>query len=204
MTGCEPITDRTAKEVADLFRAEAPALFRRARVLTRGDRDAAEDLVQEVFAAAAIENWDTVGALGDEDRRRWLFTVLMHKAVDRWRTEKRMLLDPFVLDSELTSQTMDGDPATLTLGSITIEQIWKEMKIMPPAQYRVAYLGWACGWTTREISGALGIAESTVRVHRRNAVQALRSLVVPLLDYDADEPTTTSVDEDGGRGGRDE
>lgn len=187
MTGRESIPDRAVKDVEALFRAEAPALFRRARVLTRGDRHAAEDLVQEVFEAAAIKNWDTVGTLGDEDRRRWLSTVLLHKAVDRWRTEKRTLLDPCILDSELTSQTMDGDPATLALRSITVEQIWKEMKIMPPAQYRVAYLDWACGWTTREISGALGIAESTVRVHRRNAVQTLRSLVVSLIDYDADE-----------------
>lgn len=198
MTGREPITDRTAREVEDLFRAEAPALFRQAQVLTRGDRDAAEDLVQDVFAAAAIENWDTVGPLGNEDRRRWLFKVLVHKAVDRWRTEKRMLLDPFVLDSELTSQAMDGDPANLALDSITVEQIWKEMKIMPPAQYRVTYLDWACGWTTREISGALGIAESTVRVHRRNAVQALRSLVLPLIDYDTDEAN----DDKYGRGRR--
>ncbi|MGH3875332.1 MAG: LuxR C-terminal-related transcriptional regulator [Pseudonocardiaceae bacterium] len=98
-----------------------------------------------------------------------------------------MLLDPFVLDSELASQTVDGDPATLALGSITVEQIWKEMKIMPPAQYRVAYLDWACGWRTSEIASALGIAESTVRVHRRNAVQALRGLVVPLIAYDVDE-----------------
>lgn len=198
MTGREPITDRTAKEVEDLFRAEAPALFRRARVLTRGNRDAAEDLVQEVFEAAAIENWDEVGFLGNEDRRRWLFTVLKRKAVDRWRTDKWMLLDPFVLDSELTSQKMDGDPATLALSSITVERIWEEMKIMPPAQYRVAYLDWACGWTTREISDALGIAESTVRVHRRNAVQALRSLVVPLIDCDAAETN----DDKPGRGRR--
>ncbi|MGH3887655.1 MAG: RNA polymerase sigma factor [Pseudonocardiaceae bacterium] len=198
MTGREPITDRAAKEVEDLFRAEAPALFRRARVLTRGDRDAAEDLVQEVFEATVLGNWDTVCPLGDEDRRRWLFRVLMHKAVDRWRTEKRMVLDPFILDSELASQTMDGDPATLVLGSITVEQIWKEMKSMPPAQYRVAYLDWACGWTTREISGALGIAESTVRVHRHNAVQALRRLVVSLIDYDADE----ADDHEHGRGRR--
>lgn len=198
MTGRELITARTAKEVEDLFRAEAPALFKRARVLTRGDRDAAEDLVQEVFEAAAIENWGTVGPLGAEDRRRWLFRVLMHKAVDRWRKEKRMLLDPFILNSELTSQTTDGDPATMVLDSIAVEQIWKEMKIMPPAQYRVAYLDWACGWTTREISGALGIAESTVRVHRRNAVQTLRRLLVSLIDDDADEPN----DHQQGRGRR--
>ena len=177
------------------------ALYRAALRFTRPRSDA-EDLVQEVFLAAAI-NWDTVNGLGDENRRRWLFGVLLHKAVDRWRTEQRTLLDPLILDRELTSQTIDGDPATLALSSICVEQIWKEMKIMPPAQYRVAYLSWACDWTTRKISDALGITESTVRVHRHNAVKALHSLVVSPIHDDVDEAGHRHGRE-GGRCGRDE
>jgi DNA-binding NarL/FixJ family response regulator len=49
--------------------------------------------------------------------------------------------------------------------------------MMSPAQYRVAYLAWHCGWTDREIANALGIKESTVRVHRHNAIHQLRSLI---------------------------
>lgn len=198
MTGRQPFTGRSMREVEDLYRTEAPALFRRARVLTRGNRHAAEDLVQEVFATSVIKDWDAVRVLGDEDRRRWLFKVLLHKSVDRWRNEKQTLLVPCVLDGELTSQIIYGDPAALALSSVSVEQIWKEMKIMPPAQYRVAYLSWGCGWTTREISDALEIAESTVRVHRHKAAQALRGFVVSLIHDVADE----ADDYEGGRGRR--
>lgn len=58
---------------------------------------------------------------------------------------------------------------------------------MPPARYRVAYLAWRCEYTDREIADTFGIAQSTVRVHRRNADYQLRSLIVPLMDPKADD-----------------
>ena len=180
MTGHQP----TMKEVDDLYRAEAPRLFRRAQFLAKGNRSAAEGLVQDVFEAVVVKYWDTISVLGNEDRRRWLFKVLTNKFIDKCRKEKKILL---VSDSELISQAIDDDPAALVLSSISAEQILKAIECMSHAQHRVACLEWGLGWTTREISDALGITESTVRVHRRNAVKALRSLVVPLIYDDADE-----------------
>ena len=40
--------------------------------------------------------------------------------------------------------------------------------------------------TSRTV-GALGIAESTVRVHKHHAVKALRALAFPLIHYDINE-----------------
>lgn len=180
MTECIP--EDEAKEVAKLYRAEASGLFNQALVLAQGDRRAAEDLVQEAFVAA-VKEWCIVGPRGDEDRRRWLFRVLRNKTIDRWRADRRTLLDPELLDAALSTQMTDDDEtATQALSSVVIDQVWKEMKIMPPARYRVAYLAWRCGWTDREIADAFGIAETTVRVHRRNAAHQLRSLTVPLTD----------------------
>jgi RNA polymerase sigma-70 factor (ECF subfamily) len=195
----ERIREDWANEVAKLYRAEASGLFNRAIVLTQGDRQAAEDLVQEAFEAA-VKKWRSIGVREDEDRRRWLFVVLQNKTIDRWRADHRTQLDPELLDATLSMQTTDDDEtAVQALNSVVIDQIWKEMKIMPPARYRVAYLAWRCGWTDRRIAKAFGIAKSTVRVHRRNAAHQLRSLIVPLMDPNADDVHREGGNDEGGR-----
>lgn len=178
----ERIPEDGAKEVAKLYRAEASGLFYRAFVLTQGDRRAAEDLVQEVFEAS-VKSWSSVGPLRDEDRRRWLFVVLRRRAIDRWRADGRTLLDPGLLNAALATQMTDDDETAIqALSSVAMDQVWKEMKIMPSARYGVAYLAWRCGWTDRAIADTFGIAQSTVRVHRRDAAHQLRSLIVPWMD----------------------
>jgi len=173
----ERISEDKAKEVAKLYRAEASGLLHRALVLAQGDRRAAENLVQEAFEAS-VKQWCTVGPLPDQDRRRWLFKVLKRRAISHWRINRRILLDPELLDAALSTQMTDGDETAIqALDPVVIDQAWEEMKIMPPARYRVVYLAWQCGWTDREIADFFEIEESTVRVHRYNAVHQLRSLI---------------------------
>jgi RNA polymerase sigma factor (sigma-70 family) len=183
----ERIPPDRAREVAKLYRAEASGLFNRALVLTQADQRAAEDLVQVVFEAS-IQSWSSVGPLSDEDRRRWLFVVLQRRAIDRWRADRRTLLEPAFLNAALATRITDDDETAIhALSSVTMDQVWKEMKIMPPARYRVAYLAWRCGWTDREIADTFRIAQSTVRAHRRSAAYQLRSLIIPLMDPKADD-----------------
>lgn len=172
----ERIPEDGAEEVAELYRAEAKGLGWHALVLTQGDRQAAEDLVQEAFEVS-VKKWCSVSTLTDEERRRWLFTVLQRRAIDRWRIDRRMVLDPRILDTALSTQMTDDETAIQALNSVAIDRVWKEFKIMPPARYRVAYLAWQCRWTDRAIANALGITENTVRVHRHNAAHQLRSLI---------------------------
>jgi RNA polymerase sigma factor (sigma-70 family) len=195
----ERISQDRAEEVAELYRAEASGLFNRALVLTQADRRAAEDLVQQVFEAS-IKSWSSVGPRRDEDRRRWLFVVLRRRAIDRWRKDGRTLLEPDLLDAALETRITDDDETSiLALSSVAIDQVWKAMKIMPPARYRVAYLAWQCGWTDPAIARFFGIAQSTVRAHRRDAAHQLRSLIVPLIDLDADDGQCKGGDDEGGR-----
>lgn len=178
MTAGRRIPEETSSAVEKLYLAEYSRLFHHALVLTQGDRSGAEDLVQKVFEAAAA-GWS--GVPGDaEGRRRWLFGVLRHKAVDLWREESRVLLEP--IDEDREAPSADEDPGTLVADSTSDEQLWKELKVMPHAQYRVVYLSWRCGWSTAEIAEALGIKASTVRVHKRNAVTQLRKLKLQNLD----------------------
>jgi RNA polymerase sigma-70 factor, ECF subfamily len=170
-----------ASEVEKLYRSEYSALLNHARLLTQGDHDAAEDLVHEVFEAVASK-WRAV-PLCEEQRRPWLFAVLRNKAMDRWRSrEPQPLPQPELLGTEEAYVADHDDSPELPVNPNTIEQLWKEMKSMSTAQYRVAYLDWVCGLSTREIADTLGIAQSTVRVHRHNAAKQLRNMLAVYRD----------------------
>jgi RNA polymerase sigma-70 factor (ECF subfamily) len=190
--------------VERLYLAESSKLFRYAQLLTQGDRSKAEDLVQKVFEAAAT-GWADVPR-DDEGRRRWLFRVLRNKAIDLWREESRIVLKSEPIDGDREASSAD-DPCALVIGSISDEQLWKELKVMPPMQYQVAYLSWGCGWSTAEIAETLGIVAATVRVHKHNAVMQLRSMTLQNLDVaepqdkrnPEDEQRSGDEDETGGQ-----
>jgi RNA polymerase sigma-70 factor (ECF subfamily) len=160
--------------VAELFRAESSRLFNAARVVSQDNRADAEDLVQKVFEAAAV-NWDDLRSRSESSRRQWLHAVLRKRAIDRWRAERHILLEPQLLDIQLGTHTSD-DPSLSVVTADTAALIWEKLRVLPSAQYRVAYLDWALGWTTREIADELGISQTTVRVHRRNALERIREM----------------------------
>ena len=169
--GHRQIPELIAAEVEKLFRAEYSTLFNRARLLTQGDRFAAEHLVQQIFEDVA--RGFTTFPRGDGDRRARMFTMLKNKAIDRWRQDSKMELSPDL--TAIGPATSDiNDLATLVVTAETIAQLWKAMQSMPPAQYRVAYLDWECDYSTREIADVLEIKPETVRVHRFNAIRQLR------------------------------
>lgn len=80
------ISRRDADELAACFAADAAGLFRYARVLARGDRALADDLVQAGFEAAAWA-WGMLRCLGDEHRRSWLRATVANIAVSGFRRE---------------------------------------------------------------------------------------------------------------------
>ena len=84
--GEERICPRDAAELAACFAAHAGSLFGYARVLARGDRALADDLVQAAFEAAA-RDWATVRCLAEAQRRSWLRTTVANKAVSGFRRE---------------------------------------------------------------------------------------------------------------------
>ncbi|MFJ6123956.1 RNA polymerase sigma factor [Streptomyces griseoviridis] len=59
------------------------------------------------------------------------------------------------------------------MSNLLLQKCWKVIGSMPTAQRRVALLRWQGEWTNREIGDHLSIAQSTVRVHLRNARNTL-------------------------------
>src|ERR1700735_1642239 len=84
--GTAPRSGRVADEafVRALYAEHGGALLRYALHLTGGDRQRAEDLVQETIVRA----WRHPEALTDRPARPWLFAVARHLAVDPYRARQ--------------------------------------------------------------------------------------------------------------------
>ncbi|MFF0205853.1 RNA polymerase sigma factor [Streptomyces sp. NPDC005017] len=154
-------------EIEDLYRRFRDGMVNYATRLLDGEPHLAHDLVQETFKAAALR-WDTLQLRGESGQRAWLYRVLRNKVYDRWRSTGRCALGG--LDEE---RAADLDTPRTAVSNVLLQMCWKVIDGMPRSQRRVALLKWHGEWTNGEIGGHLGITESTVRVHLRNARRTL-------------------------------
>ncbi|MFJ4681949.1 RNA polymerase sigma factor [Streptomyces sp. NPDC091377] len=151
-------------EIEDLYLRCRDDLLNYATRLLGGERHAAHDLVQDTFKDAALR-WETIGPRGKSGQRAWLYAVVRNKVFDQWGSARRRS----TTDLETTLPAADLDTPRTAVSNLLLRRCWKVIDGMPCAQRRVALLKWQGEWTNREISGHLGLADSTVRVHLRNA-----------------------------------
>ena len=179
------IPSETAEAVATLFRAEASGLFRYACTLPNVNRSDAEDFVQVTFQAAAV-GWEQLSVLDPESRRKWLYRVLRNKSIDQWRTYGSRWSSLEQID-KTAGPPQQTDRAALC--SLTLEQCWDRIRMMPDVRQRVAFLRWGEDWSSAEIAELMGISQSTVRGHLKVARDELTVVIgsqVPLGDFDDD------------------
>jgi RNA polymerase sigma factor (sigma-70 family) len=165
------IPPEVAAQVARLFVEEAEAVFRSALRAARGDGPEAEDLVQMAFQAAA-EEWTTIVDYPLARKRAWLCRVAINKAIDGYRSGKRV--QPAADPVDAASVSPSAEHVALTW--MQAERCLKVINEMPEMRSKVAYLKFHEGWDTREIAGHLGISPSTVRVHLRDARVVLEAV----------------------------
>lgn len=160
-------------------------LFNRAMVSVRNNRPVAEDLVMQVFQAAA-EKWSELRARGAEGQRQWLFIVLRNKTVDYFRKAERERdayrklggLDP----------GFAPDPIDLVIRYISIEEALQIIGKLPHQQHQVAVLHYLHHMTPNEIAEELGISPFTVRKHIRTVQEKLRERPTNEINPQAEDP----------------
>ena len=164
-----------------LFEAHGEALRRYARRLVRS-REAAEDLVQEVFFRL-WRGWETVDA--GPGIRAYLYVATRSRALNYLRHENtearaRGLAFPRGMTGDEPALPPEGD-RNLEADDITraIEQV---LAAMPPRQREVAALRLRHQLSTAAIAERLGISPRTVEVHIARATKALREQLPRLLD----------------------
>ena len=143
-----------------LYRAHTSALYALAMRLTGGDRDEAEDLVQEswVRALTALGTFRAESAL-----RSWLCGVLVNVRRGRIRTDWRIVDLP------------DVEPVTEWGGAEDAIDLERAIATLPEGARDVYVLHDVQGYTHREIADLLGIVEGTSKSQLNRARSLLRS-----------------------------
>ena len=154
----------SAPEFDAFVRAQLPRLVRYAVVLT-GDRELAQDLVQDVMVTAH-RRWAQVSAAEKPDRYA---TAMVTNAYLSWRrrwTVRNVISTARVPD--VADATADPDePGNRA-------ELWRRLAGLPRRQRAVLVLRYYEGLSDAEIAALLGCAPSTVRVHIHRGLRALR------------------------------
>jgi RNA polymerase sigma-70 factor, ECF subfamily len=128
--------------------------------LTR-DPHNAEDVVSEAVLRA-FESWHTY-QLGTS-ARPWLFTILYHVFVRRWRTESREVPLPENEDSRTAFQVVgERDPEGAFYDSFLDEEITGAIDALPEEYRAAVVLSDINGLSYAEIGGILGVPLGTVK-----------------------------------------
>ena len=138
---------------------------------TLGDRQLAEDCIQEVFVTV----WRNAGRY-DSSRAlvtTWLFTIVRNKAVDAVRWQSRRGADPL---PEEWSFGESPDSADIAAAAENGERIAAALAELPTPQLEVLSLTYFEGLTNSEIAERLDVPLGTVKGRLRLALERLRTL----------------------------
>jgi RNA polymerase sigma-70 factor (ECF subfamily) len=156
-----------------LFDAHADALKRYARRIVRS-REAAEDLVQDVFLRL-WRGWEHVDV--GPDIRAYLYVATRSRALNhlkRERTTARVHMFAFPSGTAGGEFTIPPDADREVEANEITRAIERVLATMPPRQREVAALRLRDQLPTAAIAERLGISPRTVEVHIARATKALR------------------------------
>jgi RNA polymerase sigma-70 factor, ECF subfamily len=148
-----------------LYAEHGGALLRYALHLTGGDRQRAEDIVQETMVRA----WRYPEAVAGRPVRPWLFAVARNLAVDAYRARQsrppetgRAALELLPADDG-PDRTLESSALAEVLASLRLEH----RKLIIECHYR--------GCSVAEAAATLGIPVGTVKTHMFCALKALKA-----------------------------
>jgi RNA polymerase sigma factor (sigma-70 family) len=142
----------------------------RAVLVSVGDPDTAQDLVDEAFARA-LASWRTLG--GHPAPQAWVVRTALNAHVSRWRRSRREVLvpDPGMAGESLVTGTAGDSPVD--------PRIMAALLRLPARQRQVVALRLFLDLDTGRTAEVLGIASSTVKAHLARAIAALRDDLIP-------------------------
>jgi RNA polymerase sigma-70 factor (sigma-E family) len=155
------VSQATFEEFA---RSELPGLLRYAVMLT-GDRELAQDLVQDVMVKAH-SRWRRVAAA---DHPRLYVKTMITRAFISWR--RRWAVRNIVLSDD----SVDGEPERdHALSIVDRDDVWRRLATLPRQQRAVLVLRYYEQLTDPEIATMLGCSPGTVRGYASRAIARLR------------------------------
>ncbi|WP_158222613.1 RNA polymerase sigma factor [Rhodopirellula sp. MGV] len=158
--------------LSEAFRDNEVALMSYAKHLV-GDRDRANDLVQDAFLRLCKQPQEKVRG----KVRQWLFRVCRNRAFDVMKKEGRIRpLDDTVAEKEVSR---DGDPVTKVEMAERYSDALDQLGNLPERQQEVIRLKIESGLSYREISHATGLSVGNVGYLLSTGLKTVRERLVP-------------------------
>lgn len=136
-----------------------------------GERQAAEDLVQEVF----LRVWRSTGSYRAErgSVRTWILSIVHHRGVDQLRsTSSRRRTQDKVEASAQTSQPSEAFSEAWR--NSQREQVRQALDTLPAEQLNILELAYFSGYTHVEIAELLDLPLGTVKGRMRLGLKKIR------------------------------
>ncbi len=158
--------------ISELWRAHGTALLRFALKLTLGNKQRAEDIVQE----ALLRAWrhpEVVGT-GHNAIRPWLFTVTRRIAIDMWRARARFeeqVIDDRHLELPDSAERIEQAVTALDVRAALAKLSTEHRQVIVEMYYH--------GRSGPETAEVLGIPVGTVKSRAYYALRQLRHAFVP-------------------------
>jgi RNA polymerase sigma-70 factor (ECF subfamily) len=147
-----------------LYASHARPLLAYVQRLVRGNRQLAEDIVQETLLRA----WQHAGDLTVEQARPWLFTVARRLIIDADRSRRAR---PVETQTASVEESATRDELDAALDACLLADA---LDALTPPHREVIVEGFYHGRSTREIAARLNIPDGTVRSRMFYALRALR------------------------------
>jgi RNA polymerase sigma-70 factor (ECF subfamily) len=149
-----------------LYEAHGASLLRTISGWTRGDREAAEDLLQETMLRA----WRHLDTLDERSLRPWLLTVARRLAIDASRS--RAARPQECGDEPLGQLAARQDQVQQVLDRAVLS---RALAGLSGPHRTVLFHVYYLHSTMRQTAETLGIPEGTVKTRTRHALRALRT-----------------------------
>lgn len=157
--------------VRTLYEQHAAPLLAFVLRLTGGDRQRAEDIVQETLLRA-WRNAHKLGAAGRSSIRPWLVTVARRIAIDNYRSENARPSEAYDQELERFAVTDDTDAV---LRSMTVSEA---LRSLSHAHREILVETYFRGRTVPEAASELGLPLGTAKSRVYYALRALRAALV--------------------------
>jgi RNA polymerase sigma factor (sigma-70 family) len=161
-------------DFAEFYRSAADECLR-AVLVSVGDQDTAQELVDEAFARAWA-SWHTVSK--HPVPKAWVLRTALNAGISRWRRRRREV--PVPDPARITDLPAASGPSA----SMVDPRIMTALTRLPARQRQVVALRLILDLDTARTAEVLGIAPGTVMAHLGRAMAALRRDLQPELQQE--------------------
>ena len=137
-----------------------------------GERQAAEDLVQDVF----LKIWRSAGGYKAERAsvRTWVLSIVHHRGIDQIRStaSRRRTQDKIEASAP---KTQPSEAFAETWRNSQRDQVREALGTLPPEQLKILELAYFSGYTHMEIAEILDIPLGTVKGRMRLGLKKIKA-----------------------------